>query len=39
MRIMITGHMGYIGTVMTGMVLKSGHTVIGYDNDLFSRCT
>ena len=39
MRIMITGHMGYIGTVMTPMVLKAGHTVIGYDSDLFSRCT
>jgi nucleoside-diphosphate-sugar epimerase len=39
MHIMITGHMGYIGTVMTPMVLKAGHTVIGYDSDLFSRCT
>ena len=39
MRIMITGHMGYIGTVMTPMVVKSGHTVVGYDSDLFSRCT
>src|SRR5262249_41662850 len=39
MRIMITGHMGYIGTVMTPMVLKAGHTVIGYDSDLFGRCT
>ena len=24
--IMITGHLGYIGTVMTPMVLKAGHT-------------
>jgi nucleoside-diphosphate-sugar epimerase len=39
MRIMITGHMGYIGTVMTPMVLKAGHTVVGYDSDLFRRCT
>jgi nucleoside-diphosphate-sugar epimerase len=39
MRIMITGHMGYIGTVMTPMVLQAGHTVIGYDSDLFRRCT
>ncbi len=36
---MITGHLGYIGTVMTPMVLKAGHTVVGYDSDLFSRCT
>lgn len=39
MRIMITGHMGYIGTVMTPMVLKAGHAVTGYDSDLFRRCT
>jgi nucleoside-diphosphate-sugar epimerase len=39
MRIMITGHMGYIGTVLTPMALKAGHTVIGYDSDLFRRCT
>jgi nucleoside-diphosphate-sugar epimerase len=39
MRIMITGHMGYIGTVMAPMVLKAGHTVVGYDSDLFGRCT
>ena len=39
MHIMITGHMGYIGTVMTAMVLKAGHTVVGYDSDLFKRCT
>lgn len=39
MRIMITGNMGYIGTVMTPMVLQAGHTVVGYDSDLFRRCT
>jgi nucleoside-diphosphate-sugar epimerase len=31
--------MGYLGTVMTPMVLKAGHAVIGYDSDLFRRCT
>jgi nucleoside-diphosphate-sugar epimerase len=39
MRFMITGHMGYIGTVMAPMVLRAGHTVVGYDSDLFRRCT
>lgn len=39
MRIMLTGHLGYIGTVMTPMVLRAGHSVVGYDSDLFSRCT
>lgn len=39
MRVLLTGHMGYIGTVMTPMLLKAGHEVIGYDSDLYSRCT
>lgn len=39
MHILVTGHMGYIGTVMIPMVVKSGHTVVGFDSDLFSRCT
>jgi nucleoside-diphosphate-sugar epimerase len=39
MRILITGHLGYIGTVMTPMVLEAGHTVVGYDSDLFRNCT
>jgi nucleoside-diphosphate-sugar epimerase len=39
MRIMITGNLGYVGTVLTPMVLRAGHTVVGYDSDLFRRCT
>jgi nucleoside-diphosphate-sugar epimerase len=39
MRVMVTGHLGYIGTVLTPMVLKAGHSVIGYDSDLFRSCT
>ncbi|MBX9589768.1 MAG: SDR family oxidoreductase [Hyphomonadaceae bacterium] len=39
MRILITGHLGYIGTVMTPMVLRAGHNVVGYDSDLYRRCT
>ena len=35
MRIMVTGHLGYIGTVLTPMVLKAGHMCVGYDADLF----
>jgi nucleoside-diphosphate-sugar epimerase len=31
--------MGYIGTVMVPMALKAGHAVVGYDSDLFRRCT
>ena len=39
MRVLITGHMGYIGTVLTPMVLNAGHDVIGVDSDLYRRCT
>jgi nucleoside-diphosphate-sugar epimerase len=39
MRVLVTGHLGYIGVVLTPMLLKAGHQVTGYDSDLFERCT
>ena len=39
MRILITGHKGYIGTVMVPMLLGAGHEVVGLDSDLFRQCT
>lgn len=39
MKVLITGHLGYIGTVMVPMLLKAGHEVIGCDSDLYQRCT
>jgi nucleoside-diphosphate-sugar epimerase len=39
MRILVTGHKGYIGTVMVPMLLGAGHEVIGLDSDLFEQCT
>ena len=39
MRVLVTGHKGYIGTVMTPMLLAAGHEVVGYDSDLYRRCT
>ena len=39
MRVLVTGHKGYIGTVMTPMLLKAGHEVVGFDSDLYRRCT
>lgn len=39
MRVLLTGHLGYIGTVLTPMLLQAGHDVVGLDNDLYSRCT
>jgi nucleoside-diphosphate-sugar epimerase len=39
MKVFLTGHLGYIGTVMTPMLLGAGHEVFGYDSDLYTRCT
>lgn len=39
MRVLLTGHRGYIGTVMTPMLLQAGHEVIGLDTDLYAECT
>lgn len=39
MRVLVTGHLGYIGTVLTPMLLARGHEVVGYDSDLYARCT
>jgi len=39
MRVLVSGHKGYIGTVMVPMLLGAGHDVVGLDTDLFERCT
>lgn len=39
MRILLTGHKGYIGVVLTRLLLESGHEVHGLDSDLYCRCT
>src|SRR5262249_26289512 len=39
MKVFLTGHLGYIGTVMTPALLAAGHTVTGCDSDLYERCT
>jgi nucleoside-diphosphate-sugar epimerase len=39
MRVLVTGHRGYIGTVMVPALLAEGHDVVGLDSDLYERCT
>jgi nucleoside-diphosphate-sugar epimerase len=39
MRVLVTGHLGYIGTVLTPLLMRAGHQVIGMDSDLYERCT
>jgi nucleoside-diphosphate-sugar epimerase len=38
MRVLITGHDGYIGTVMTRVVREAGHEVAGLDTYFFEDC-
>ena len=39
MKVLVTGHKGYIGTVMVPKLIKAGHQVSGCDIDLYERCT
>ena len=39
MRILVTGHLGYIGTILAPLLQASGHEVVGLDSDLYRRCT
>jgi nucleoside-diphosphate-sugar epimerase len=39
MRVLVTGHKGYIGTVMAPVLDTAGHEVVGLDSDLFEKCT
>lgn len=38
MRVLVTGHNGYIGTVLVPMLLERGHQVAGLDTDYFASC-
>ncbi|MGK9286837.1 NAD-dependent epimerase/dehydratase family protein [Sinorhizobium meliloti] len=39
MKVLVTGHRGYIGTVLTPMLHERGHDVTGLDSDIFRSCT
>jgi nucleoside-diphosphate-sugar epimerase len=39
MRVLITGHRGYIGTIMAPLLKRRGHDVTGLDTDLYDKCT
>lgn len=39
MKVLVTGHRGYIGVVLTPMLRAAGHEVVGLDSDLYERCT
>jgi nucleoside-diphosphate-sugar epimerase len=38
MRILVTGHLGYIGAVLAPILADGGHDVAGFDADLYRGC-
>ena len=38
MKVLLTGHKGYIGSVAGPMLRSAGHEVVGLDSDLFAGC-
>jgi nucleoside-diphosphate-sugar epimerase len=38
-RILMTGHNGYLGSVMAPYLRSAGHEVFGFDSDYFASCT
>lgn len=39
MRVLVTGHDGYIGAVMVPLLIEAGHDVSGCDSHLFAGCS
>ena len=39
MRVMVTGHKGYVGAVLVPLLQERDHEVIGVDCDLFEECS
>ncbi len=38
MQVLVTGHRGYIGSVLAPMLERAGHQVTGLDSDIFRAC-
>lgn len=39
MRVLLTGHQGYIGTILAPLLIEKGHDVVGLDIDLYRGST
>lgn len=38
MKVLVTGHQGYLGTVMVPVLREAGHEVVGLDSGYFAAC-
>lgn len=38
MRVLLTGHQGYLGTVLAPILTEAGHQVVGLDTGLYADC-
>src|SRR6266849_8864713 len=39
MRVLVTGHRGYIGSLLVGRLMAAGHEAVGVDIQLYEDCT
>lgn len=39
MRVLVTGHNGYVGTILVPMLVEAGHDVVGLDTNLYQGST
>jgi nucleoside-diphosphate-sugar epimerase len=39
MRVLVTGHLGFIGTLMVPLLRRAGHEVVGLDTDFYAAST
>jgi nucleoside-diphosphate-sugar epimerase len=39
MRVLVTGHLGFIGTLMVPFLKRAGHEVVGLDSDFYAAST
>ena len=38
MRVLVTGHHGYIGSILVPLLANAGHDVVGLDTYLYDGC-
>jgi nucleoside-diphosphate-sugar epimerase len=39
MRVLVTGNRGYVGTILTSILVREGFEVVGLDSELYKECT